>query len=319
MIDSSEISVVVQGPVYKDVTPKCLDSIRRALPRAEIILSTWEGADVSELGDKYDQLLLNPDPGGFPLIKNENRKNNINRQIVSSRNGIKKATRKFCLKYRSDFELKDDKFLSHFGKFPARAEDWKILKERVLVNYATHPLFRAFHPTDITCFGLTEDVLNMWDIPLADEEHLFYFERNPYPEIYHSPFGEQLIPRVGAEMYVWTSFLKKHGKINFRHNWDGTPENVHLTELTIANNLQVLNREEFDFVPLLHPYLLGEDARFSWMDEKLWEYYYKKHCVKNIPCSDLEFHIYYPLKLLKYHLRYSPRVPKILRRIFKKI
>ena len=42
MIKSEDISVVVQGAIDKVNTPKCLESIRKVLPRAEIVLSTWE-------------------------------------------------------------------------------------------------------------------------------------------------------------------------------------------------------------------------------------------------------------------------------------
>ncbi len=52
-----EISVVVQGPVVgassdpddRQLTRRCLTSIRALLPNAEIILSTWRGSDVSGL------------------------------------------------------------------------------------------------------------------------------------------------------------------------------------------------------------------------------------------------------------------------------
>lgn len=325
MINSAEISVVVQGPISKDNTATCLRSIRRVLPKSEIILSTWEGSDPSGLD--YDILLLNEDPGAFTLLKDQSIKNNINRQILSTQNGIKKASRKYCLKYRTDLELKNDRFLAHFGTYQARNNQWKILKERVLTNYATHPLFRAFHPTDITCFGLTKDVQNIWDIPLASEENMHYYATHPYPEVYDSPFSSFPLARVGPEMYIWISFLKKYepqfGTIDFRHNWDGRPENVHLTELTIANNLQILSREDFDFNSLNHRYLLGEEARFSWMDEKLWHYYYTKHCAQNAKWYDVQFHVYYPLQLLRYKLRYHPKfqrykIWKQLRKYLKK-
>lgn len=39
---SNDITVVVQGAIDRKLTPKCLKSIRKHLPDAEIILSTWE-------------------------------------------------------------------------------------------------------------------------------------------------------------------------------------------------------------------------------------------------------------------------------------
>lgn len=305
MIKSKDISIVVQGPIYKDATQKCLKNLRSVLPDAEIILSTWEGADTENLD--YDKVIFNQDPGSTPLIKGDptNRQNNMNRQILSTKTGIQNASNKYCLKYRSDLELKNNRFLSFFGKYPKRNPNWKILKERVLTNYATHPYYRAFHPTDITCFGLTCDVLNIWDIPLSDEYNSNYFLNNPYPEHTHSPF-EPIIPKIGAEMYIWTQFLKKHEKkfrsFNFEHNWDGTDDNISLTELTIANNLLVLDRANFDFNPLVHKYLLSDIGKSTWMTHDLWRYYYKKHCAKP-RWHDVSYHIYYPIKLYLYKMK----------------
>ena len=62
MIKSTDISIVVQGSVEnREETIKCLNSIRKILPQAEIILSTWEDSDIVNLD--YDKLVLNKDPG----------------------------------------------------------------------------------------------------------------------------------------------------------------------------------------------------------------------------------------------------------------
>ena len=73
-VATSDISVVVQGAIAgpsKDgkayPTRDCLLSIRRRLPGAEIILSTWKGSDVTGLD--YDQLVLNDDPGAVEFLE----------------------------------------------------------------------------------------------------------------------------------------------------------------------------------------------------------------------------------------------------------
>ena len=50
-ISSKELSVVVQGAVSPLETISCLKSIRKYLPDAQIILSTWKNSDISELND----------------------------------------------------------------------------------------------------------------------------------------------------------------------------------------------------------------------------------------------------------------------------
>ena len=85
MIDSKDISVIVQGSINKKETVKCLKSIKKILPKAEIILSTWEESDVTNLDNLYNILLLNKDPGASYYYKTETeiKYNNLNRQIVS--------------------------------------------------------------------------------------------------------------------------------------------------------------------------------------------------------------------------------------------
>ena len=106
-IKSKDISVVVQGAINSEVTPKCLESIRKYLPEAEIILSTWEGSDVVRLD--YDKLILNKDPGGADCSRDGKGINNCNRELVSTFEGLKLANRKYALKIRSDIVFINNK------------------------------------------------------------------------------------------------------------------------------------------------------------------------------------------------------------------
>ena len=66
-MDTKDISVIVQGAINKNETIKCLQSIRQYLPGAEIILSTWEGSNITDLD--YDNLILSKDPGAAIIEK----------------------------------------------------------------------------------------------------------------------------------------------------------------------------------------------------------------------------------------------------------
>ena len=129
-IDSSEISVVVQGAISDKFTKRVLVSIRKYLPKSEIILSTWKGSDVSDLD--YDQLVLSKDPG-TKILLNNNIPLNLNRQITSTLNGLRKATRKFALKIRTDIELTSDSFLNYFNKYNDYDYSYKFFQNRILM------------------------------------------------------------------------------------------------------------------------------------------------------------------------------------------
>ena len=134
MIDSKDISVIVQGPINKKETPKCLKSIRKFLPEAEIILSTWQGTDISNLD--YDILVLCEDPGTTLIEEFTHKKtyNNMNRQLVSTKEGLKKATRKYAMKLRSDLIFTSDRFLEYFNKFEARGNNYNLFKHKILTD-----------------------------------------------------------------------------------------------------------------------------------------------------------------------------------------
>ena len=78
MIDSSEISVVVQGPVRPD-TAESLSSVRRVLPRAEIIFSTWE--DEKADGLPFDKIVRSRMPPAYAQHIRTGILNNLNRLI----------------------------------------------------------------------------------------------------------------------------------------------------------------------------------------------------------------------------------------------
>ena len=49
-IDSKDISIIVQGQLFKSEQSSTLDvllSIRKYYPNAEVILSTWSGSEIS--------------------------------------------------------------------------------------------------------------------------------------------------------------------------------------------------------------------------------------------------------------------------------
>lgn len=205
-ISSSDISVIVQGAVNEEITSLCIDSIRKFLPNAEVILSTWENCNIKGLSP--DKLVMSKDPG-FHLYSNDpNNKilNNINRQLVSSLAGLNLSEKKYAFKIRTDFILTGNSFLKFFKTFDAFEPTYKIFKEKLLAcsYFSRNPRLSKsypFHPSDIAFFGLTEDLINIFDIPLMpDSEELYWGSNN----IFYT--------RYVPEQYIFLNFLRKNGK-----------------------------------------------------------------------------------------------------------
>lgn len=251
----SDISVVVQGLVHETWTPRCLASIREFLPGATVILSTWEGTDATGLD--CDRVVLSEDPGGWELYDHPSSPiNNVNRQIVSTRNGLAQARTAYVVKVRTDFYFESASFLRFFDKHPHRDPRRAFLDTRALACslYSRNPRRRiagfpplVLHPSDFFFFGKTADIKNLFDIPLMSDEELRWFQEDPQrrSRLPREPlFCERLNARFLPEQYIWASFLAKHVDFSIEDGLDCGPDLVELTESTIVNNLVLLSPEQ---------------------------------------------------------------------------
>lgn len=240
MIRTDEISVVVQGPIYPNLTEHNLLSIRNFLPNAEIILSTWHGSNVYSLN--YDKLILNDDPGGFTHKCNQLKTNNINRLIVSSRNGIAAAKNKYVLKIRSDFILKGSSFLKFFDRYDLVEPDFVIFKHKLLAcsYFSRNPrkVNLMFHPSDIAFFGLKDDLFNLFDIALMSKSDEFYIKKDGKWDRKYAP-----------EQYIFITFLQKNNKNVSCSNYEPASENnIIKTERYFTSNFIFLDWKLFNLI-----------------------------------------------------------------------
>lgn len=136
----SDLTIVLQGSTLGEYEGKrCIEysipSIKKFLHSCKVILSTWEGEEIPEnIKNQIDEIVYNKDPGFKTRdCKIKGKPNNVNRQIVSSINGLKKVKTKFAMKMRTDFILTGKKFLDHFDKFPKYEKNIVFLKKELYV------------------------------------------------------------------------------------------------------------------------------------------------------------------------------------------
>lgn len=218
-IPTSDITVVIQGSIRphrkikeKNYVRSVVASVKKHLPGANIILSTWKGENVPPKLSVND-VVYSDDPGMHPRGESPTDKpNNINRQIVSSFEGIKKVTTTYALKLRSDNILIGNGFLDYFGWLNKFEEKYRVVEERILIRrcrtrkpkgkYLTHP----FQVADQVAFGLTRDIYKLYDIPLVSDYDFKYFLHYP-----HLPRFANFINRYGPEQSLVIGFLRKNG------------------------------------------------------------------------------------------------------------
>lgn len=265
---SRDVSVVVQGPVHRkaerdlppDGTRRCLESVRRALPNAEVILSTWKGSDVSGL--PADRIIFNVDPGPTAPRYPIGATNNVNRQVVSTRAGLEHATRPLGFKLRTDMELEHGEALALIDAWPERSNDVRVLHKRVVV-----PTYYNFNPrrvyprlvyaySDWCHLGLLEDLLAIWSTPHWD------------------PSLEWLLGNgvVTSEQFIWMSLFNRHG-----HGATlGRPDAIEHSERLLANNVAIVSLGDLGlrfrkFVPI-HRHRTATYTHAEWLR------LYQRHC-----------------------------------------
>lgn len=177
LIEDRDISVVVQGAIIhsrdgaeQGWTEEVCRSVRRHLPKAELILSTWKGSIVDQID--YDLLVENEDPGGFLSYYNGYDKdpsmNNMNRQIVSTREGIKRASRKYVMKLRSDSLLLNTDFLNWYEMYGEEGERIATFEPR-----NPYGIFKSqYSLCDFWFFGTRDKMKSLWDIPFYESSPL---------------------------------------------------------------------------------------------------------------------------------------------------
>jgi len=286
MIHSRDISVVIQGPIEwtmdrehgVGVTIALSRQIRRLLPDAEIILSTWKGQKRDAI--EYDTLIESKDPGpqgAWPSFT----VNNVNRQIVSTAVGLKAVTRRYVLKIRSDMVLRSTRFLDIFeGTEPLPVNERNVFARAVLTNNFSsrdtaailkrlpgHPL--PFHFSDHVSFGLREDVQFLWDVPAqGDADSIFFMDRSQ-----PNRFRLHELARLTPEQYIFTSALAKKVPVEIEHYADNRPHIIEQSEYYMTTHIVTVPDREFSIY--FEKYHTDHHFSFEWMrrnpDQELLE------------------------------------------------
>ena len=237
------------NPRHGHYTSKCLESARAAIPEAEIILSTWEGVNVEGLD--YDKLVISKDPGY--LRTDTGWTTNLNRQIVSTRNGLANASRPFSAKIRTDTIITGSGFLNIPRNAAERLPQWAIFSERILIleRFSRDPALAPLlhHPSDIFQFGKTKDLIQLWDSLLADiNEHQHWKPDGSRPFI--TPFSDMMrynnfSSKYYDDQYIWLQCCRRsHHVVNLNYAWESSLEQILISESLLTANFKVCNSNE---------------------------------------------------------------------------
>lgn len=229
--------MIVQGAV-SEFTPACLKSIRASFPAAEIILSTWEGTDVSGL--VADKFVFSDDPGSQTGDEQAGIPNNVNRQIISTQAGIAYASGKYILKTRTDILIESGDFVSYFGKYDFQKSSY--FENRILISnfYSRSPRSAkiCFHPSDWMAFGNADDIRKYYNyLNLQSEEDANWFKTHDKKESVYLNF----ICRYTPEQFIFLQYIKQFCSVDFEYHCYVSRNNIVLTEKLFAECFVVLD------------------------------------------------------------------------------
>jgi hypothetical protein len=256
LIDSSRISVVIQGLTHyvqgdeNCIFYKCINSIRKHLPHAEIILSTWKNQSCDE--SVIDKALYNDEPESIMSDQVETYRWNYNKMVVSTKNGIMASSREYVLKFRIDLSLLGQNFfkITEKNNIPKKLNEFKIFQTPINVSsiFTLSPYCYnhfLFSLSDIVQFGKKENLLDLWSRDLLDESTIKHPVKNWYLINDFSHFGIKMIPEQ-ALMIGWLNFYGH--KINLPYATHVTKKNLYLSELSLSLNFNLINWDQSDIL-----------------------------------------------------------------------
>ncbi len=260
-INSEDISIVVQGQLFftdKNSTLDVLLSISNHYPFAEVILSTWRGSAIPlEYKSLCDHIVLSDDPGDgtygkVPL--------NINRQIISSKSGVAKASRKYVIKSRTDLIFTSNSLSQFLNLSLQRDPDFSLGQNHICVaDFSTRShisgLKVPFWVCDFVYAGRREDVSKIFDVNLYDKNDFEYYLTHLKPDYM---YRQSDVFRYTPETYFAYTYLSQGRDIPFENSYDNNSIAMELYHRLLINNFIVLGEKQLGITSLkyhlpIHP------------------------------------------------------------------
>lgn len=155
----NDVTLVIQGPISKRLSNGLAKGIRHIETYCKfgrVIVSTWDSHGIKpskKFLAKHNITLIEANPDDYKHMYNSY---NINYQVASTLNGLKKVTTKYAIKLRSD------EYYSDLSKFIKKIKD---NPEKIVANnvFFREDSYEAFHPSDHVIGGTTENMLGMFN------------------------------------------------------------------------------------------------------------------------------------------------------------
>lgn len=248
MIASSEITVIMQGDIRPE-TADAIKSVRQHLPDARLILSTFHENSLPFWSGRVDHLVVSDDPGALPpyTTSRSATKNNLNRQIASTRAGLACVRTPYALKMRTDCVLTGDAFVRLFEV--VRAADPTRSRLVASTYFTRHPAGISgylFHVSDWFMFGESARLIDFWNVAPMSLEDATWFDSRPH-QFNSTPAARRFRARFTPEQHISIQFAKRHGYAVPSHLNERHPMMVADATLFLANEFIIDSPDQLGF------------------------------------------------------------------------
>ena len=273
-IDSSKISIVIQGPVFSreghvNIT---IQSAKKFFPKSEIIFSTWVGEDLDFI-PKDIKVVLSESPPVFFKDPLSGVEDNLHRQVISTHAGLKVAKNPYVLKLRSDLILSNSHMSIINDKVASSENPFTFFKEKItIIEFGTFDCSKEpflYHISDIAMFGLKSDLLSYWvlDKKIYDLNPSFFLHAKA--KIFFGNTGFRF-SNLACEQRLAMSFLNRMG-VNPAISYIDSinKREAYFSDMFIAHNFYILNTKKSGII--LPANLVKIDSNRALSQEKLDE------------------------------------------------
>lgn len=248
MIREELITIVVQGDVRSN-TKKLLLSIRKQVPHAKLIFSTFANqvaaADRDGIDRLVDRFCLTDDPGPMPATVNSPTAppNNINRMLRSTQLGLSRVTTPYALKLRSDAECDVLAIVKGWTDALGVADPETSNRLAFASHYTRHPHGingYTFHVSDWMTFGRTLTVSDYWSAPRFTEEDAVWFDSHPLPPDVTAT-SRRFRAVFSQEQWLCVHYAKRKGYFTPSSVHDRAPEVVFSYQRFLSRECVILD------------------------------------------------------------------------------
>ncbi len=186
------------------------------------------------------------------------------------------------MKLRSDNFLVGDQFKTLQQQFSQRHPEYAFLKERVVVNNTFTREYAkgmpvVFHACDFFYFGLTEDLLVLWDLALFED-----YQLDPDRLGKVQGLGSPYFPPDCTQKFWLAALQKFDPSIELQHLHEYSDRLKRISDICYANNL-VVGEPETIGLGLNSKFADDERAnrlsgRITYLSHLGWQRLYRSYC-----------------------------------------